>query len=1811
MKVQNEMATRISINTVGATGSLKGLTDAVRGATNAWKAQVAYQNSVGNSLGAAKAKYEGLGNAIEQQKNKIDELRNRQKELNVTNTESVDKYQKYETELSKLRAEQEKLDTSTREGREQFAALSKQIDSTRESQTKSTGITQKDAEQYLKLDKQINQSENQLRSYEAQQKKASETVKYHESGLAGLQKSYKASDAVSRSFAERLKSEGKRASATVVEYKHLQESLKNLKSQYDIQEKELKQIETASGRASDAYQKQAIRLNETGKQIAETESKTKSMRGEFSKLNPTGINRIDNAVVRVKDHTGSMAEHAKAGFAKFKSAALGASVAVGSLAAGMVKGAKMASTLQNTYTENANLLVSSGEKEIDVQNEINQMRSQGKKLSVEYGVSQTSIAKGYQELIKRGYTGTQSLGAMADMLKASKASGDAFGDTMTVTATTIEQFNLKQENMKKGMSESDAMLNATKKTTNSLASAADLTSAGFDSLGEGMNYVGGVAANAGMNIDQTSAALGELSNRGLEGTRAGTSLARVINRLMQPTTAGAKAMDKYNLSIKDFVDKEGNLKDISDVFELINQHVPKGERVNFFKNLFGAEGQQAASFLASSTGELRELNKQVEESYHNNYVGKLADKNMKSTQNATKQFKEASNAVLIDLGTAMMPALAKTAKGMAKAFNDPDTQRGLKTIASGIGTVADKAVDFVVWLGNHKSEVKTWGEVLLAAFAGKKIIGGVSWLVESMGTIKGLFGGISGLAGKGAISGEMELIANSAKNANSSAGGLLGTFGKMPSSLKMVSGAMAALPAVIDLGSSIANTINTPNTKNKISLASKGLGTGIGGIAGFAIGGPIGAGIGATIGDQLGSSKVAQSIVKKLKDGIDKALNGTKVKAPKMDTKDAESSIKKASKNYKDQQLKDLKTLHDTGNLSDAEYNKRVKAVKDSYDTRVKAIENGEKKGSLVAKYYAQQKQTIDTNYNKERKKIHNKYDTQVLDAEQKFGKNSSQYKSAAAKRDKALDTASSKHKKQISDLNIKYAETDMTAEAKAHLTLTGKIQTQSKKQTSILTKLKDSKGKLSQITVGKMIGDAQKEYKQISKLADQKYNKVTKTAEKQRDKVTDAADRQLNSSVKLAEEQYKKTVAAGNRQYKGNSKWAQAQRKAVKDQAEKQRAAAEKSASAQHEKVVSKAESQYNKSKNAAEKQRSDVTKKAKKQRDDVKEAARSQGYAVSKHAVDQANNSMDSSKKQAVSTQSILNKLAKWWGKFLKWVGVDAPKTHTTDYSYTPAEMHGGFATGGTVSKGSMAFVGEAGPELRYQPYSGVVDIVGRKGAEFIHVSQNDHILNAQDTSKVLSGQFKGTLPGYSTGNISLTSFMSKAKDAASNIWDNISDKAMDVFDKVSDPQKTLTDIASKTFNLDAVKGVGTGARKYSKGLVKKTIDGLVKKFNDLKQAIEDNLGGGGSFDGTMGAHGVYDYLWKIAKKTMSKFGMKFTSGYRPGDPYGHGHHQAIDIAYDASMNGSHKYFDPANWVFTHFPKQVAYVITQGKVRDRKGSSGQPARSSWERWPDNDHYDHLHINGMWGPDDVGKGNAGGAFTGNLRATVIKALRANRLSTSPAMVAKVLSQINTESGGRANAVQPGSDPDGDGSGPALGLMQTKRSTFNANKFSRHGNIFNAYDNLLAALNYAKKRYGKSLYFLGHGHGYANGGRVSSDNLYRLAEGNKPEYVIPTDVSKRPRAWSLLKEVVEQFAGDTETDLQRVSQHGNLDRLQKELEETNNKFDQLLSLVGISLGLSQQQINAVRNIKGYDKKQMYNQQAADQIIADAQNIGGV
>lgn len=206
--------------------------------------------------------------------------------------------------------------------------------------------------------------------------------------------------------------------------------------------------------------------------------------------------------------------------------------------------------------------------------------------------------------------------------------------------------------------------------------------------------------------------------------------------------------------------------------------------------------------------------------------------------------------------------------------------------------------------------------------------------------------------------------------------------------------------------------------------------------------------------------------------------------------------------------------------------------------------------------------------------------------------------------------------------------------------------------------------------------------------------------------------------------------------------------------------------------------------------------------------------------------------------------------------------------------------------------------------------------------------------------------------------------------------------------------------------------------------------------------------------------------------------------------------------------------------------------------------------------------------PPGGGEDGPQGTGVSRWRESVVRALKANGLPATNEYVGAWLRQIQSESSGNPNAVQGGYVDINTLTGDlAKGLVQTTSSTFNSFKHKGHGNIFNGYDNLLAGIAYAKSRYGSNmLSVIGHGHGYANGGLVHKNGVYELAEGDMPEYVIPTDIAKRGRAWQLLTEAVARFAGDApQGDHDNTSDRERVSVLESKLDVMIDLLGQLVT----------------------------------------------
>ena len=425
------------------------------------------------------------------------------------------------------------------------------------------------------------------------------------------------------------------------------------------------------------------------------------------------------------------------------------------------------------------------------------------------------------------------------------------------------------------------------------------------------------------------------------------------------------------------------------------------------------------------------------------------------------------------------------------------------------------------------------------------------------------------------------------------------------------------------------------------------------------------------------------------------------------------------------------------------------------------------------------------------------------------------------------------------------------------------------------------------------------------------------------------------------------------------------------------------------------------------------------------------------------------------------------------------------------------------------------------------GAETVITPDGRAFIPKGRNV-VLNAPKGTHVLTAEETAQLHGskapkyrYKKGTNFFGNMWDNVKGIAGNVGNTLKNVVGDVWDFVSDPGALARKVLG---GLDVLGGLTKYPLEVGKGILSKATSALTEKITGLFSS--------GNLDTSIGTNGVYKYLADVAKSVMKKFpGFMVTSGYREGDQYSHGKRNAIDIALPGVTGGSPRYTEAANYAFDKFASKIGYVITNGKVRDRSGQSGQPATGAWEPWPAGDHYDHVHLNGIKDPQNtqISGDSVGGSGVERWRNVAIRALKMTG-QYSAANLNALLNQMRTESNGNPKAINLW-DPNAMKGTPSKGLMQVIDPTFKAYAMPGFNtNIYDPLSNILASIKYALATYG-SLTNAYRGVGYENGGIITKEHIARVGEGNKEEVVIPLTGSglKRSRAMQLLSYANEKL----------------------------------------------------------------------------------
>lgn len=450
-------------------------------------------------------------------------------------------------------------------------------------------------------------------------------------------------------------------------YGTLERQMQQYKAQLNDERETLAERSKAVKEGNDDMEKLTTReanaasaVNKTAAQIALLNNRMAAMRKEIL-LQSNGWTQMSQKAAAFSKVTGKVGSS----LTSFGSKATMAVTAP--IAAGFTAAAKSAIDFNSQVDAIGPLLTNGAAVTGKYRTQLDQLASSSKKWAVQYGISTTSINNGLADLVRAGYSASQSMKMMPAILDASRASGEDFNGVMEVVTSTMTQFSVKAAN--------------TTSVTDAMTYAANATKSGFSDMGEAMQYTGQSAHAAGVSLTETVADIGLLSNAGLQGSTAGTAFNMMLQKLAGASTKAGSPMAKLGINIKAFKAGQIGLPEVIEQVTKATEGKNKVDKVAAVNAAFGERGGRAVlALLNAGAPAMRKLTKETQDAA--GATKKVSDIMGNTAAANFNKLKSSVQVLGIEVGENLLPSITPLigkATEMVQAFGklDKGTQQSI------------------------------------------------------------------------------------------------------------------------------------------------------------------------------------------------------------------------------------------------------------------------------------------------------------------------------------------------------------------------------------------------------------------------------------------------------------------------------------------------------------------------------------------------------------------------------------------------------------------------------------------------------------------------------------------------------------------------------------------------------------------------------------------------------------------------------------------------------------------------------------------------------------------------------------------------------------------------------------------------------------------------------------------------------------------------------------------------------------------------------------------------------------------------------
>lgn len=340
------------------------------------------------------------------------------------------------------------------------------------------------------------------------------------------------------------------------------------------------------------------------------------------------------------------------------------------------------------------------------------LRDEAKRLGAETAWSAVEVTEAETLLSQAGFSVQETVAALPGLLDLASAGGLDLAAATDIAAGTLRAFGLEAE---KATHVADV-----------LAVAASATNSDVAGLGESMKYVGPAAKALGIDVEQTTAALGMLANANIKGSQAGTTLRSALTRLAKPTKQSSNMMKQLGFNAFDSTGKMLPMHEVIRNLQKSTSGLTEQQRANAMATIFGQEAMSGMLALVEQGPDaLKDLTQSLYES--DGAAKQMAETRLDNLAGQMTILKSAVEGMKIELGERLAPYAKQFVEWLTPKI--PTITDKIVELVENIQTFATKAYPAVLKFIDGLKEIAplvagigaAFATIKIASFAGKAI----------------------------------------------------------------------------------------------------------------------------------------------------------------------------------------------------------------------------------------------------------------------------------------------------------------------------------------------------------------------------------------------------------------------------------------------------------------------------------------------------------------------------------------------------------------------------------------------------------------------------------------------------------------------------------------------------------------------------------------------------------------------------------------------------------------------------------------------------------------------------------------------------------------------------------------------------------------------------------------------------------------------------------------------------------------------------------------------------------------------------------